>query len=164
MCSETGCMPLPMPNMKNSTTNNNTDHDNREIRAVLYAERITDMPLIEGYSLGEQITRMQQFCRINGFSIVGTYRDTVSSDVPEQKRPGYRQMLREMDKCPKRANTLLVVTWRHFCRDYETARMLHSLFRANGIYVQAIDEPLRTNGVVAEKVLAHYYEVASDVN
>ncbi len=158
-------MPLQVPNMKKNTKTND-----QQVRAVLYVERITDLPLIEGYSLREQEKRLQKFCRINGFTVAGTYRDTVESDFPEQYRPGFRRMLREIDRsretdnAPDRVNTLLVVMWHHFSREYDTACTLRSMLRAHGVFVQAIDEPLRTNGAVAEQLLAHYYDAVNDMN
>lgn len=67
------------------------------MRAAIYARVSTEEQAEEGYSLGAQKERLQDYCIVEGWEVAGIYEDDGYSGRND-RRPGYRRMMEEMDQ------------------------------------------------------------------
>ena len=66
------------------------------MRAALYARVSTEDQATEGFSLEAQMKKMEAYCQVEGYEVVGRYIDDGYSGR-KINRPEYQRMMREMD-------------------------------------------------------------------
>ena len=66
------------------------------MRAALYARVSTEDQALEGFSLDAQIKKMEAYCQVENYEVVGRYIDDGYSGT-KTNRPEYQRMMREID-------------------------------------------------------------------
>ena len=110
-------------------------------------------------SIEAQLTRIQEYARKHGYSIVEIYKDKAVSGF-EGKRPGFEKMIEDAKK--GKFEAIIVWEYARFARDRELARKYKNLLQNLGIELISITEhiPDSPEGVIIESLyegIAEYY-------
>lgn len=114
----------------------------------------------DGYSIQAQMREIEEFCKKNEYSLIGTYIDEAKSGTTTDKRDQFKKMIDDS----KRGDFKAVVVHKldRFARDRYDSAMYRKLLRDNGVKIISITEPLDDSpeSVIMESLLegmAEYY-------
>lgn len=108
----------------------------------LYPRVSTSEQAQHGYSIGEQIERMEKYCDAMGWKIYDTYTDAGFSGG-SMERPGLQRMIRDVKK--KKVDKIIVYKLDRLSRSQkDTLELIEDVFLANGVDFISISENFDT--------------------
>ncbi len=128
--------------------------------AIIYTRVSTDEQAQRGYSLRDQKQRLEQFCQINGYTIVAHFQDDISAKT--FRRPAFKDLLNFVKDNRKGVSFLLFVKWDRFSRNAEAAYSMIRHFTDLGIEVNAVEQPVDTS-IPENKLMLAFYLAAPEV-
>lgn len=105
--------------------------DNFQKRAFIYVRVSTNKQAEEGYSIPQQIERLQKYCEAMGWQVVKIYTDDGYSGG-DLDRPAMKQMIKELEK--GNADIVLVDKLDRLSRSqFDTLYMIQKVFDPNNV-------------------------------
>ena len=109
----------------------------------IYPRVSTSEQAQHGYSIGEQIDRMQKYCEAMGWTVFDVYTDAGFSGG-SMERPGLQRMIRDVKK--KRIEKVIVYKLDRLSRSQkDTLELIEDIFIANGVDFISISENFDTS-------------------
>lgn len=118
-------------------------------RVALYMRVSTKEAAEKGYSLPAQRRRLMAFARSKGWRVTGFYSDPGHSGRTTRNRPGYRQMMAEMDKW----DVTLVLKMDRIHRNARNFAFMMDDLRQHGKEFASVTESLDTTTAMGRFVM-----------
>lgn len=129
------------------------------IKAALYP-RVSTARQEEGYSIGEQIERMQKYCEVMGWTVYRVYTDAGYSGG-NMDRPGLQEMIADAEA--HKIDVVVVYKLDRLSRSQlDTLYLIEKVFRPNGVDFVSISENFNTGtplGVAMIGILATFAQL-----
>ena len=129
-------------------------------KAIIYVRVSTDEQADRGYSLKHQEERLRNYCSMQGYEVVGFYREDHSAKTFE--RPEFNRLLEFLKKNKRVADFLLFLKWDRFSRNAGDAYFMINMLNKMGIEPQAIEQPLDLS-IPENKIMLAFYLAAPEV-
>lgn len=110
------------------------------MKRVTIMIRVSSDEQAKGYSLDDQLERLTEYCKRNGYEVVYIIREDHSAktfDRPEWNK-WYELVVTGKLKCDE----LIVTSWDRFSRDFAGAVNMVNFLRARGVVPQAMEQPI----------------------
>lgn len=120
----------------------------------LYLRVSTEDQAREGFSLPEQRTRLQDFCKFKGYEIVDYYEDAGISAKTGNYRPEFDRMLEDIKT--KRINTIIALKLDRITRSIFDWEKLMTFLEKNDAYLDCANDEINTtnaNGKMVSRLL-----------
>lgn len=129
-------------------------------RAIIYSRVSTDEQAQKGYSLRDQVAKLESYCIDKEIEIVRHFQDDFSAKTFE--RPEFKKLILFVKKNRGVINKLIVIKWDRFARNMEAALNMISLLLQYGVTVEAIEQPL-DDSIPENYLLKAFYLAAPQV-
>lgn len=129
-------------------------------RAIIYT-RVSSDDQVKGYSLSVQSDMIKQYCSINHLSIAKTYTDDGYS-AKTFDRPHWQELTADIKANSTTIDQVLVLRWDRFARNAEQALRVIREFKAMGVAINAIQQPLDYSSP-EHKILLNIYLTIPEV-
>ena len=107
---------------------------------ILYTRVSTDEQAEKGFSLRDQLDKLERHSKSNGYTVVKHFQDDISAKT--FNRPEFDKLLAFIKSNKGLVKKLLVVKFDRFSRDLEGALVMITKLRSLGVEVEAIEQPL----------------------
>lgn len=129
-------------------------------KVIIYTRVSTDEQADKGYSLRDQIDRLEKYCALKGYEIVKHYQEDYSAKTFE--RPSFKKLLDFIKHNKRSVDLLLFVKWDRFSRNAtEALNMLRTLHKL-GVEVDAAEQPIDLR-IPENKLMLNFYLTAPEV-
>lgn len=118
------------------------------IRAAIYTRVSTEQQAEDGYSLGEQRTRLEAFCIANNYEIFDFYEDAGFSGK-DLHRPAMERLIHDAEH--KSFNMVIVLKLDRLSRNQrDILYLLEDVFEPNGVEFKSATEPFQTDNLMGK--------------
>jgi DNA invertase Pin-like site-specific DNA recombinase/transcription elongation factor Elf1 len=131
---------------------------------IIYGRVSTDEQALTGYSLPDQMDKLEKYCEQKGYTVVLRITEDYSAKTFE--RPAFTKVKQFIKENKGVANLFLVSKWSRFSRNTSESYQVINTFRKQGIEVNAIEQPIDWNIPQNKYLLAFYLtepEVDNDI-
>ncbi len=122
--------------------------------AIIYTRVSTDEQADKGFSLSHQKAVLELHCNLKGHTILKHFQEDYSAKNFD--RPEWKKLLLYVKANKKNIDGLLFTRWDRFSRNTEEAYRVIREFKALGIEVNAIEQPLDTSQPDSKVMLGIY--------
>ncbi len=113
---------------------------NSSTAAVLYTRVSTDEQAGRGFSLRDQLARLEAYCARQGIEVLRHFREDHSAKTFD--RPAWKALMRYVRANRSGVGQILFVKWDRFSRNATDALQMIRQLDALGVTAQAIDQPI----------------------
>ncbi len=124
---------------------------------ILYTRVSTDEQAEKGFSLRDQLEKLEKHSRSKGYTVVKHFQDDHSAKTFD--RPEFIKLLAFIKSNKGLVKKLLIVKWDRFSRNLEASMVMISKLQALGVSVEAIEQPLDDD--VPENLLMKAFYLAA---
>ncbi len=112
-------------------------------KAVLYARVSTDEQRDNGFSLQDQISRMQKHCRSNDYDILQVLEEDHSAKT--FNRPKFQQFLTDLKAGAIKPNVFVCVRPDRFSRNFQQTLDMFATFKRYGVVIQFLENDVEVD-------------------
>ena len=126
-------------------------------RAIIYTRVSTDEQADKGYSLGDQLAKLEKYCREKDIEVVKHFQDDHSAKTFE--RPEFQKILTFLKQNKGAVDKLIVMKWDRFSRNMEASLNMITQLHRMGVAVEAVEQPL--DDTIPENLLMKAFYLAA---
>ena len=109
-------------------------------RAILYTRVSTDEQAQYGYSLRDQLNKLESYCNSHNIEVVGTYQEDHSAKTFD--RPEFKKLIGYLQNHKDSVDLILCMKWDRFSRNAEESYDMLRFLKKLKIEVRAIEQPV----------------------
>ena len=124
---------------------------------ILYTRVSTDEQAEKGFSLRDQLEKLERYCKANGHTVVKHFQDDHSAKTFD--RPEFIKLLAFLKSNKGLVKKLLIIKWDRFSRNMEASMNMITALTRLGVATEAIEQPLDDD--VPENLLMKAFYLAA---
>lgn len=129
-------------------------------KVIIYSRVSTQEQADKGYSLRDQLDRLEKYCTLKNYQIVKHYQEDHSAKTFD--RPEFKKLLDFVKHNKRLVDRLLIMKWDRFSRNATDAlNMLRTLDNL-GVEVNAVEQPIDMS-IPENKLLLSFFLVSPEI-
>ncbi|MEI7595589.1 MAG: recombinase family protein [Bacteroidota bacterium] len=129
-------------------------------KVIIYVRVSTDEQAAHGYSIDDQIARLEQYCKINNYEVVKVVKEDYSAKTFD--RPAFKEVLSFIKSNKGVVDLLLVLKWDRFSRNATDALSMIRTLSKMHVSVNAAEQPIDLK-IPENKLMLSFYVTAPEV-
>lgn len=128
-------------------------------KVIIYT-RVSSDEQAKGYSLRDQLDRLQKYCALKNYEIIKHYQEDYSAKTFE--RPEFKKLLEFVRHNKRTIDRLLILKWDRFSRNATDALNMLRTFEKLNIIIDAVEQPIDLS-IPENKLMLNFYLTAPEV-
>ncbi len=128
-------------------------------KVIIYT-RVSSDEQAKGYSLRDQLDRLQKYCSLKNYEIIKHYQDDYSAKTFD--RPEFKKLLEFVRHNKRIVDRLLILKWDRFSRNATDALNMLRTFEKLNVIIDAVEQPIDLS-IPENKLMLNFYLTAPEV-